>query len=171
MQLFLATAALGIGFGAVLLYKYKNSNQTDSDWPQFITVDGNEQHETYIEVIGLYSRRLIPSETRYLTTDVEFLAFNDALIYFKHLIKKYRGKLTVLTDYHNLTSWAKFEIVKYCHHKWMKNIEQLNLLILYIHGYQNFIADWLLRNTGVNTKERSQLEILKTSLKEILNIN
>ena len=93
------------------------------------------------EPVAFYSRKLLPAQTRYKTTEREWLSIVETLKEFRNILLGQRIK--VHTDHVNLTYKAWFNSKRVM--RWRLYIEEYSPDLQYINGTHNVVADALSR--------------------------
>ena len=90
--------------------------------------------------IAFYSRKLLPAQTRYTTTERELLSIVETLKEFRNILLGH--EITVYTDHKNLT-YKNFNTDRVM--RWRLILEEFGLTLKYIKGTDNVVADALSR--------------------------
>ncbi|KAI5176569.1 hypothetical protein PAEPH01_2367 [Pancytospora epiphaga] len=93
------------------------------------------------KIIGLYSCKLLPAETRYTTAEKEFLGIIKALKHFKSIIFNVHTKIK--TDHANLLFNTSVENNRV--QRWKLLLEEFDYELIYQKGEANVAADGLSR--------------------------
>ena len=90
--------------------------------------------------IAFYSRKLLPAQTRYTTTERELLSIVETLKEFRNILLGH--EIIVHTDHKNLT-YKNFNTERVM--RWRLVLEEFGLELRYIKGEANVVADALSR--------------------------
>lgn len=93
------------------------------------------------KIIGFYSKKFTPAQTRYTVTEKELLAITESLSHFKNLV--YLSPITVYTDHSNIL----FDTDPSSNRaqRWKLALEEYDLVLKYKPGAANIMADHLSR--------------------------
>ena len=94
-------------------------------------------------VIGYFSRKLTPTETRYSATDKEALGVVLACRHFDHFL--WGGRFDIYTDHQPLTAVFTRKTKSPRMTRWSLEMREYNYKIFYIKGKDNVVADALSR--------------------------
>ncbi|KAH9386269.1 uncharacterized protein NEMAJ01_1165, partial [Nematocida major] len=93
------------------------------------------------KIIGIYSKKLLPAETRYTTEEQELFAVLCALRHFKAFVLGRPVK--VFTDHKNLLAFRDFNTSRA--ERWKMELMEYDVNLHYVPGKQNLLADYLSR--------------------------
>ncbi|MEL7520689.1 MAG: RNase H-like domain-containing protein, partial [Cyanobacteria bacterium J06553_1] len=119
-------------------------------------------------VIGYFSKKLSPTETRYSATDKEALGVLLACRQFDHFL--WGGKFDIFTDHQPLTSVFVRKTKSPRMARWSVEMREYNYKIHYIKGKDNVVADALSRPVGRIIVDHPNESFLGHSKQEIAEL-
>ena len=143
------TDTLGYAIGRVL--SQLTSNQVISDGEIGSNVDWHP--------MAYFSRKMIPTKTRYKTYDGELLATVEAFQTWQYYLEGCKHEVFVLTDHNNLCWFIDTKSLSSRQVRWAKELSQYHFQINYRQGKVNGAADALLRYPRRSAEEE---DILRT---------
>jgi hypothetical protein len=103
-----------------------------------------QKHTDGIHPVIFWSRKLIPAETNYPTHERELLALVKITEKYRHMLL---GKpFTAYTDHRALKFIHSQQFLSARQARWLQNLQEFEILIEYIPGELNFLADALSRS-------------------------
>jgi hypothetical protein len=114
--------------------------------------------------LAFYSRKLSPAQTRYTTTERELLSIVETLKEFRTILLGH--EIEVFTDHKNLTYHdLRTERVL----RWRLLMEEYNVILTYIKGVENIVADVISRYPTTNDPERDSTPTEPSQMAEIFS--
>ncbi|KAI5175606.1 hypothetical protein PAEPH01_2174 [Pancytospora epiphaga] len=104
------------------------------------------------KIIGLYSCKLLPAETRYTTAEKEFLGIIKALKHFRTII--FNVHVKIKTDHANLLFNTSVENNRV--QRWKLLLEEFDYELIYQKGEENIGADGLSRICFVHLSKKGE---------------
>ncbi len=93
--------------------------------------------------VALFSRKMIPAETRYETHNGELLAIVEAFKTWRHYLEGCKHKVLVLTDHNNLQRFMDTKSLSSRQARWAQKLSRYYFWIDYRQGKANRAADAL----------------------------
>ncbi len=103
--------------------------------------------------VAFFSRKMIPTETRYETHNQELLAIVEIFKTWRHYLEGWKYEVLVLTDYNNLRRFMDTKSLSSKQARWAQELSRYHFWIDYCQGKVNAAADALSR-----FPQRSQAE-------------
>ena len=95
--------------------------------------------------VAFFSKKMIPTKTRYETHNGEFLAIVEAFKTWRHFLKGYKHEVFVLTDHNNLRRFMNTKSLSSRQVRSAQELSRYYFQIDYCQGKANAAADALLR--------------------------
>ncbi len=114
--------------------------------------------------MAFFSRKIIPTGTRYKTHDQELLAIVEAFKTWRHYVKCCKYEVLVLTDYNTLCPFTKTNNLSSRQVRWAKELFRYHFRINYWQGKANRAADALSRFPQRSTDEEATLRAENTQI-------
>ncbi|KAF9758300.1 Transposon Ty3-G Gag-Pol polyprotein, partial [Nosema granulosis] len=130
-------------------------NYPDPKKPFTLTTDASDMGVGAVlsqenNLIGLYSRKLTPTEQRYTVMEKELLAIIKALQHFKNIV--FNSQINIKTDHSNITFLKDSTNSRV--QRWRLLLEEFNYSLEYIKGATNTVADHFSRCLILGEKEK-----------------
>src|SRR6266576_559544 len=140
-KLFLVTDASKVGVGSFICH-------------------GESFEKAKQNIAAIHSRKFLPAQFNYTTTDQEMLAIVDALKTFEH--KLLGVKFTIATDHMALKTLMSRTVKNQRQIRWLERITMFDFEIIHIDGRENMLADALSRIfEGVEERELTENDYLQ----------
>ena len=107
--------------------------------------------------VVFFSRKMIPTETRYKTHDGELLAIVEAFKTWRHYLEGSRHEVLVLTDHNNLRRFMDTKSLSSRQVRWAQELSRYHFRIDYRQGKANGAADALSRYLQQSAEEEKTL--------------
>ena len=104
-------------------------------------------------LVAFFSRKMIPTETRYKTHDGELLAIVEAFTTWKHYLEGSQHEVLVLTDHNNLRRFIETKSLSSKQVRWAQKLSSYHFRIDYHQGKANGAADALSQYPQRNAEE------------------
>jgi hypothetical protein len=113
--------------------------------------------------VTFYSRKLLPAEMNYSTSDKELLAIVQTLKKFRHYLQGTKFPVIVKSDHQNLKTFTTTKILNGRQARWAEELSAYDFRIEHVKGKENTVADALSRRPDyqTNEEEKEQESILK----------
>jgi hypothetical protein len=100
-----------------------------------------------------YSRKLLPPEMNYTTSDKEMLAIVQTLKKFRHLLQGTKYPVIIKSDHKNLRTFMTTKELNARQARWAEELSSYDFRIEHIKGKENRVADALSRRVGYKEDE------------------
>ena len=107
--------------------------------------------------VAFFSRKMIPTETRYETHDGELLAIVKAFKTWRHYLEGCKHEVLVLTDHNNLRRFMDTKSLSSRQVRWAQELSRYHFQIDYRQGKANAAADALSRFPQRSQDEEDEL--------------
>jgi reverse transcriptase-like protein/integrase-like protein len=123
--------------------------------------------------VVFYSRKLLPAEMNYPTSDKEMLAIVQTFKKFRHLLQGTKYPVIVKSDHKNLRSFMTTKELTARQARWAEELATFDFRIEHIKGKENKVADALSRRAdyreGENPNEEAGPILVKKDGALIIN--
>ena len=92
-----------------------------------------------------YSRKLLPAEMNYSTSDKELLAIVQTLKKFRHYLQGTKHTVIVKSDHANLRTFTTTKVLSGRQARWAEELSSYDFIIEHVKGKENIVADALSR--------------------------
>ena len=148
----------------------------DISQPFIVTTDASNSHVGGVlsqiqpdgsnQPIGYFSKKLIPTETKYSATDKEALGVVLTCRNFHHYL--WGSKFTILTDHQPLTSIFKRKTKSPRMNRWILEMREYSYEIKYLKGKHNVVADNLSRPIRIVRTNPAKSDYLGLTPQEVI---
>ena len=102
-----------------------------------------------------YSRKLLPAEMNYTTSDKEMLAIVQTFKKFRHMLQGTKFPVIVKSDHKNLRTFMTTKELNARQARWAEELASYDFKIEHIKGKENKVADALSRRADYREGERN----------------
>ena len=97
----------------------------------------SQLHGTEWHPVAFFSRKCIPAECNYGTSDLEMLAIVESMRHWRHYLEGARHPIQVLSDHKNLTTFMSTKVLNRRQARWAELLADYDFVLIHTPGKRN----------------------------------